>query len=81
MWITGDKLSPRTRKQVLASYGYRWTHENHHVYRNMRHLAPRIPLVSDSEWLAEHAFKIKKDGTLDNRNRHCMPAYFADIKE
>lgn len=41
------------------------------------HNHPTIPLISDEQWLAEHAFWFK-DGQLDPRKRFAEPAYMAD---
>lgn len=30
MLVRGDRLSPETRKHVLAAYVHRWTRENSH---------------------------------------------------
>lgn len=32
-----------------------------------------VPLISDEQWLREHAFYIRKDGQLDARRAHCEP--------
>ena len=78
-YITGDKLKPSARKEALASYGYRWTFENKRRATNWhgKAVAPRVPLVSDSEWLESKAFAVRKDGQLDARTHHCVPAYTA----
>ncbi len=60
--VRGDKLKPRAQQDVLR----RWVHRF------------RGPYVGDAEWLKSHAFYVKKDGTLHNRYRHCMPASMAD---
>lgn len=62
--IKGDALSSDLRRQVLARYVMR-----HHsaIWQN-----------SDEVWLAQHAFYVTKDGRLDERYRHCEPAYLAD---
>jgi hypothetical protein len=60
--IRGDKLKPEIQIDVLR----RWVHRF------------RAPYVGDAEWLKQHSFYVKKDGTLDNRRRHCMPDFMAD---
>ena len=42
------------------------------------HTHPTIPLQSDSEWLAEHAFYINKNGSVSARHRHAEPYYLTD---
>lgn len=44
------------------------------------HTHPTIPLITDAEWLTEHAFYINKDGRLSDRPGHCEPAYMADTE-
>ena len=44
------------------------------------HTHPTIPLQSDSEWLAEHAFYINKNGSVSARHRRAEPYYLADSK-
>jgi hypothetical protein len=47
------------------------TREQWHAYH--------VSLVSDAQWLADHAFYVNKDGTLSERYNHCEPAYMADL--
>lgn len=94
--VRGDRLPPQARRDVLASYGYRWTHENAkrigrcpacaqqaacggaaevngtpwHEYHN--------PLVSDEQWLRDHAFYVTRLGALSRRHRHCEPGWMAE---
>jgi hypothetical protein len=37
-----------------------------------------VPLVSDAEWLAAHAFYVTRDGRLSSRHNHAEPAYLAE---
>ena len=78
--VNGSKLSAATRADVLNRYGYRWTLENEKRARQWhgRLEPPTAPLVSDSEWLAGHAFHIKADGSLDERRNRAEPACLAD---
>ena len=79
-WVKGTDLSPAAQKEVLNSYNYRWTKENTQrdaVWEKMGS-KPTIPLISDQQWLAEHAFKVKNDGSLDSRSRHANPHYMAE---
>jgi hypothetical protein len=72
MWIRGDKLSFSQRRQVLAAYIYRLTTENGYPQRNP--CGAKVAAISDTQWLAEHAFAFTKDGRLDARYNHCEPA-------
>ena len=80
-WVKGDKLSAKVKQEILNAYIYRWTKENHArakaIYENLGSI-PTIPLISDAEWLATHAFKVNKDGTLTKSVRHAEPHYLAD---
>lgn len=80
--VNGSKLSPAVRREVLSAYGYRWTVENERRARNwyasMGLKPPTIPLISDSQWLAEHAFHITKFSNLDQRYTFAEPACMAD---
>lgn len=80
--INGSKLSPATRQEVLSAYGYRWTVENERRarewFRAGKAEPPTAPLVTDEEWLADHAFHVTRDGRLDARHRHAEPACLAD---
>lgn len=81
MLIRGDKLSSDQRRQVLAAFIYRWTSDNGQreaVWRGLRS-QPTIPLQTDQQWLAEHAFHFTKDGSRLTRNRkHAEPAFLAN---
>ena len=37
-----------------------------------------VPLVTDEQWLREHAFHVTAKGRLSARHDHCEPAYLAD---
>lgn len=76
--ITGDCLSSATCKQVLASFGYRWTKQNERRARMWQGKGtPTIPLQDDKDWLKEHAFYVNKDGCLSKSPGYCEPAYMA----
>ena len=51
-------------------------------YVNLRnaegHSHPTIPLVSDDEWLRQHAFYVTANGDLSQRHRHCEPALMVE---
>jgi hypothetical protein len=79
--VRGDKLPPKLQREVLAMYVYRWTVDNTQRERAWNGIAgqPTIPLITDDQWLREHAFFVTKCGTLDKRrNHHAQPAYMAD---
>jgi len=78
--VKGSNLPETLKQEVLRSYIYRWTKENERNARQaMGKNIPTIPLVSDLEWLEQHAFHVTNDGSkLDARNRHCEPAYMAN---
>jgi hypothetical protein len=83
MLVRGDKLSESARREVLASYGYRWTVENESRARawcrNGGFNPPIIPVITDAEWLREHAFHVVRDGSrLMVNRRHAEPACLAD---
>jgi hypothetical protein len=83
MLVRGDKLSESARREVLESHGHRWTVENEARARRWHWAAtidpPRIPLVTDAQWLREHAFHVVRDGSrLMANRRHAEPACLAD---
>jgi hypothetical protein len=80
-WVKGDKLSAKVQQEILNGYIYRWTKENHARAKALHEKLgsiPTIPLISDAQWLATHAFKVNKDGSLSKNVRHAMPHYMAD---
>ena len=68
-WTTGGRLHHEARKDALRKFVHRHTRD--HVFAG----SP-FQDISDDQWLSEHAFAVKADGTLDNRHSHCGPAYF-----
>ena len=74
--VKGDALSAEARQQVLAAYVYRLTMENGYPARNP--CGARVPPISDAQWLAEHAFYIRKDGRLAGNRHHAEPSFLAD---
>jgi hypothetical protein len=78
--IRGDKLPYRLQQQVLARFVYRWTTGNSQRESAWRGISgkPTIPLISDAQWLKEHAFHVTKAGQLDARHAHAEPHYMAD---
>lgn len=65
---------------VLNAFGYRWTTENHDRARYWLGLrAPTMDSISDTQWLADHAFNFIKDGSrLSFRSKYAEPVYMAD---
>lgn len=47
-----------------------WTVAEWHAYH--------VPLTTDREWLAAHAFAVTRTGQLDRRSRHAHPASLAE---
>ena len=79
MLVNGKNLDSWQKQIVLAQYPYRWTTGNRDRARFWAGISgqPTIPLVSDSEWLAKHAFHFLKDGSrlARNRSRHAEMAF------
>lgn len=76
--IQGKDLTPNQVRQVKAAFVYRLTIENNYPLRNP--CGARIPAISDSQWLEEHAFYIKNNGDLADKPHHCEPFYLAEEK-
>jgi hypothetical protein len=78
--VRGDQLPSDLRREILARYLYRWTSDNQERERAWRGIkgAPTIPLVSDAQWLREHAFYVTDRGTLDKRKKGAEPAYMME---
>lgn len=78
--VRGDQLPSNLRREVLARYPYRWTSDNPARERAWSRIegAPTIPLVSDAQWLRDHAFYVTRRGTLDKRRTHAEPAYMTE---
>lgn len=77
--IRGDKLPPHLKAEVLRQFIYRWTSENQQRESAWGRMdKPRIPLISDAQWLREHAFHVTKDGRLSLKHHHAEPYYMAD---
>jgi hypothetical protein len=47
-----------------------WAEAEWHAYHT--------PLVSDEQWLREHAFAVNKDGTLSEKQSYAEPAFMAE---
>lgn len=80
MLIKGSQLNLGQRAMVLERFGYRWTVENEERARRwLRGGRFADELVSDNQWVADHAFYFIKDGSrLDARRVHAEPHYLAD---
>jgi hypothetical protein len=80
--IRGDKLPEHLKREVLNSFPYRWTKENEgrarYFYKYGKVDPPRSELISDEQWLREHAFHVTKAGKLDARHAHAEPHFMAD---
>jgi len=78
--VRGDQLKPETKQAVLQAFVYRWTYDNHRREQAWKGIEgqPTIPLISDDQWLREHAFYVNRDGSLSNRHQHAEPHYFID---
>ena len=72
-WVRGDKLSPELQRAVKDTFIYRWTKDNPHredLYHGRG--KPRLPLISDEEWLCNTEFHVVKDETrLSRSHRFC----------
>lgn len=72
----GNELSSATRAEVLRAYVYRLTTENGYPKRNP--CGARVPAISDSQWLSEHAFWVTSSGRLARNRHHAEPAFMAE---
>ena len=79
--IKGNELNHKQRAQVLSAYIYRWTSDNPRrksVWNNVVG-KPTVPLITDNQWLTEHAFWFLNDGSRSARTHtHAEPAFMAD---
>lgn len=64
--LKGTMLSDEARREVLAGYVH-------------RRLDTRF--TTDADWLAAHAFYVRRDGKLSRAHRHCEPAFMAEYGE
>ena len=81
--VRGDKLNASQKREVLSAFGYRWTTQNEGRARNWyaagKSEPPRAPLVSDEQWLREHAFHFNaKTGRLSLNRKRAEPVYLID---
>ena len=92
--LAGSTLTPRQQAQVCSAFVHRWTVENaRQTYQGRcpacaqgaptgmtepQWHAHHMPLTTDAEWIAAHAFYFVKDGSRLAANRpRCEPAYMA----
>ena len=78
--VRGDKLPFHLQQEVLRKFIYRWTTGNTQRVSAWSGISgkPRIPLISDEQWLRKHAFHVTKAGKLDERHHHAEPYFMAD---
>ena len=68
-YVRGDNLPPTARAEVLAAFIYRWTSDNPSRKRAYARIArPRVPRITDEEWLRRYAFRVTKAGRLYRRS-------------
>jgi len=71
----GSQLPPEIQKEAKRRFIHRFTaeHKPEWAYRTRSDGKPYKPhFASDQDWLNNTYFYIKKNGTLDNRFKHCM---------
>lgn len=64
--LHGNLLSDEARREALARF----------VHRRLD-----TTCKDDGEWLAKHAFYVRRDGRLSRAHRHCEPAFMAEYGE
>ena len=77
-YTRGDTLRASVQADCLRRFVYRFTRE--HVpgwaLRDLNHpswgAASPVQFDSDRDWLSHTWFAVKKDGTLDERVKHCQ---------
>lgn len=78
----GLALSKENQHIVLNQFIHRWTRDNPH--RSFAWHAypaterPRIPLITDQQWLADHCFPLNRNGTLSRSMSYAEPSYLAE---
>jgi hypothetical protein len=72
----GANLSPEQIAEVKRAFIYRHTIEHQSAYRGESGQRTQ----TDAEWIAAHAFYIRRDGRLSQAIQHarCEPHYLAD---
>lgn len=77
MLIRGDRLNPSQRRLALAMFVHRFTIDHPNTIGYAPEVRSKlVPTETDAEWLAAHAFAIRRGGELAYRN--CYPACLAD---
>ena len=83
MLIKGIALTPRQKEIVRNAFIYRWTSDNkqrEYAWANIKG-RPTIPLISDEQWIKEHAFYFKRNGVdLSNKKTEvwAVPEYMTE---
>lgn len=82
-WIRGDQLNAACKKEALNAFVYRMTEESVERWPKVRRMMEtggwRMPIKTDAEWLAEHAFRVTKAGALARNNKHCVSADMGNL--
>lgn len=73
-WTTGN--TQRARVYKCAKCDVRTPYQN--TISANGHTHPTMPLISDEQWLNEHAFWITKDGSLARNRNHAEPAFMVE---
>ena len=82
--IRGDRLTHKQKEIVLCAFIYRWTADNgarETVWQGIQG-KPTIELISDEQWIKEHAFYFHKSGErLSNKKTEvwAVPAYMTEV--
>lgn len=80
--VRGDKLNAEQIQEVKRQFVLRWTADNGQRVSAWRGMdTPKMPLVSDEKWLADHAFYINENGRLSASKSYCEPHYLAEDSE
>ena len=70
-----------TTEQAATILGRSCSTVRRYVHRHtLDHVYGGTPLqnITDTQWLAEHAFPLRSDGAIDERYTHCGPAFLAE---
>lgn len=74
--VKGSCLTEEQKRNILRAFPYRLTTENGYPQRNP--CGASVPAISDSEWIDQHAFYLRKDGNLASKPNRCEPSYMAE---
>jgi hypothetical protein len=61
--VKGENLTPKQLSEVKARY----------IYRHLAIGADKY-YPNEQAWINDHAFYVRKDGTLSNLHKHCESA-------